>query len=324
MVWVRLAFVGAGNIARRHLENALQIEDVKVVGVFDLDPSRAQSLAQKAHTQAFPSLDDLIREGKPDAAVICIPPYAHGEVDLKLIRAGIHLFVEKPVALSLDTACRIRDALNAGELVGAVGYHWRHWETTKEAKRLLMESEIVFAGGTWQGGIYSPPWWRRRELSGGQMVEQATHIVDLVRHLVGEVRRVFSVTRRGVVKDFPDYNIDDAAVVAMECEGGIPVVVTATCAIGFGSKIGLSITTREMSVEVGSGTLKVRQFRHSWERRAQNDPYLDELAEFVSAVKEGNPHAVLCPYEEGVKTLAVTLAATRSAELGQPVEVEEG
>ena len=321
---VRLAFVGAGSMARVHLRNASKFEDVEVVGVYDIDRGRAEEAAREAGTTAFGSLDELVEEGRPDAAVVSIPPFAHGEeVDLRLARAGVNLFVEKPVALSLDVALKVLDALRTRGLVGAVGYHWRHWETTREAKWLLEDEEVVFAGGTWQGGIYHPKWWRRRDMSGGQVVEQTTHIFDLVRHLVGEVRRVFALARRGVVRDVPDYDIDDATVVAMECGEGIPVVITSTCALDFGHRVGLSVAARGKVVEVGMGTLRVIERGHVLERRARNDPYVDELRGFVDAVKEGNPEGVLCPYVEGVRTLAATLAAMRSAEEGRPVEVEE-
>jgi len=321
---VRMAFVGAGSMAKVHIRNALAMEEVEVVGVYDVDRGRAEEAAREAGARAFGSIEELIEEGKPDAAVVSIPPFAHGEeVDLKLARAGVSLFVEKPVALSLEVALRVLGALRERGLVGAVGYHWRYWETTREARRLLEEEEVVFAGGTWQGGIYWPSWWRRREMSGGQVVEQTTHIFDLVRHLVGEVRRVYSLVRRGVVRGVPDYDIDDATVVAMECGDGVPVVVTSTCALKFGHKVGLSVTTPERVVEVGMGSLRVVERGHVLERRVRNDPYVDELRAFVDAVKEGNPEGVLCPYVEGVRTLAATLAAVRSAEEGTPVEVEE-
>ena len=323
MAVVRLAFVGAGHMARTHMRNALSIEEVEVVGVCDVDRGRAEEAAKIAGTKAFLSVDELIREGKPDAAVVSVPPFAHGEeVDLKLVRAGVNLFVEKPVALSLEVAFRVLEALRAKELVGAVGYHWRYWETTREAKWLLEDKEVVFAGGTWQGGIYHPSWWRRREKSGGQVVEQTTHIFDLVRHLVGEIRRVYSLRRRGVVRDIPDYDIDDATVVAMECGDGVPVVVTSTCVLDFGHKVGLSVVTPKMVVEVGMGRLSVIESGHRLEKVARNDPYADELRAFVEAVREGNPEGVLCPYDEGVKTLAATLAAIESAEEGRPLEVK--
>ena len=102
---------------------------------------------------------------------MCVPPFAHGELELDLVQRGLPFFVEKPLAADLETAELIAAAVRSGGLTTAVGYHWCQLDTVQEARRLVADNPPRLAVGQRWDTTPPPPWWRRRDGSGGQVVE---------------------------------------------------------------------------------------------------------------------------------------------------------
>ena len=114
----KLAIIGCGGIGSYHLEHFLDYTDVELAGFCDLIPERAESFAEKAgRGRAFTDYREMYDAVEPDMVFICIPPTCHGEIEFETIRRGIPFFVEKPLALDLDLARRIRDAAEAKGLI---------------------------------------------------------------------------------------------------------------------------------------------------------------------------------------------------------------
>ena len=86
---------------------------------------------------AYKSHADLIALERLDAVFICIPPFAHGDVESAVIAAGLPFFVEKPLSLDIAAAERVARQLQQRSLVTGVGYHWRYLDTVEEARGLL-------------------------------------------------------------------------------------------------------------------------------------------------------------------------------------------
>src|SRR5690606_37493607 len=112
------------------------------------------------------------------------PPFAHGAVEMAAIERQLPFFVEKPLATNWSLVQQIIDGIAAQELTTAVGYHWRYLDTTEEVQELLSHKPARLALGYWLDSTPPPSWWIRQEQSGGQMIEQTTHIFDLARVLL--------------------------------------------------------------------------------------------------------------------------------------------
>src|SRR5919204_6095238 len=125
-----------------------------------------------------------------DALYVCVPPFARGAPELAAIDAGLPLFVEKPVAIDLPTAEAIAGRLERRPVVTCAGYHWRWLDTFERARDLLAANPARLALCSWLDKVPPPAWWLRRGGSGGQTIEQTTHVLDLARALVGEVVEV--------------------------------------------------------------------------------------------------------------------------------------
>src|SRR5439155_16568344 len=118
----------------------------------------------------------------PDALYVCVPPFAHEDAELIAARKGIHLFVEKPVALDVDWGASVAAVIRETGILSSVGYSLRYLPATETARRYLAGKEIAMVASHRWGGLPETPWWRVMEQSGGQLVEMTTHQVDLMRY----------------------------------------------------------------------------------------------------------------------------------------------
>ncbi len=193
---MRVAIVGAGRMGQTRAD-AAQRRGAQIVAICDADEATAGRLAQ-AHTGCRVVRDAA---GLPwlelDAVFICVPPFAHGACERLALQHQVAMFLEKPIALNAPAIADVVRQVQASGLPTAVGYMNRHRDDVRQARRQLASAEIIGLCGNWVCGAYSVPWWQREELSGGPVNEQATHILDLARYLVGEVVEVQAAAGKG-------------------------------------------------------------------------------------------------------------------------------
>lgn len=324
MSTVRIGFVGVGGIAQAHLDALSKIEGVQLVAFCDLDASRAEAAAARFGGRAYTDYEALLREQSLDALYVCVPPHAHEGAEERAAEKGIHLFVEKPVARTLERARQVEAAIHKAGVLSAVGYHFRYYAATERARERLQGLPVALTIGYWHGGMPGVAWWRQHALSGGQLVEQTTHIVDLARYLVGEIQEVHAYFAQGVAPlPFPDGDVSEAGVVAMRFANGAVGVITNTCMLNAPGEVALKIYTPDRILEVGWGKLIETEANRREEFSARDNPYLSEDRAFIEAIRTGNGSLIRSPYADAVRTLAVTLAADESARIGKPVRVAD-
>lgn len=120
---LRVAFIGAGQMARHHLCAIARLETPAVVaGLHDRVPNRAEELAALAGTRAFPSVQALLAEARPDIVHVCTPPGTHFEAAYAALDGGAHVYVEKPFALTADEARALLDLAQSRRLLVCAGH----------------------------------------------------------------------------------------------------------------------------------------------------------------------------------------------------------
>jgi len=102
-----LAFIGAGQMARHHLEACGTRRQISVVGVYDHLNDRARELARIAGAQAFTSIEALLEQSRPDVVHVCTPPAAHFEAAHAALDGGAHVYVEKPLTMNHEDSKRL-------------------------------------------------------------------------------------------------------------------------------------------------------------------------------------------------------------------------
>jgi myo-inositol 2-dehydrogenase / D-chiro-inositol 1-dehydrogenase len=290
---------------------------VQLIGVTDVVPRAAEELAGTYGAAAFGDVAGLLRAG-PDAVYVCVPPFAHGDAERAVIDAGLPLFVEKPISVDRDSALQIADLITQRKLLTAVGHHWRYLAVVEQAGAVLADRPVRLVTGAWLDKVPPVAWWPRRDRSGGPVVEQAAHVLDLARHLVGEVTEVWAAGN-GTPPPVDGADVDGATAAALRFAGGAVGTVAATCVLGWKEKAGLEVYADRLSLAISETGLVIRDADGT--RTVDSDPDSARVAvdrEFIRAVR-GEGDDIRVPYAEALRTHELALAVAESAATGRAV-----
>ncbi|WP_041840933.1 Gfo/Idh/MocA family protein [Actinoplanes friuliensis] len=309
MAATRVGLIGAGGVAQRHARVLSGLPDVQVVGVTDVVPEAAEKLAAEHGTRALPDVAALLESGL-DAAYVCVPPFAHGPAERAVIAAGLPLFVEKPIALNLDDAQEINGLIAERDLLTSVGHHWRYLAIVEQARELLGDRPVRLVSGAWLDKVPPVGWWPHRDRSGGPVVEQAAHVLDLARHLAGEVVEVSAIGNPAPPVDGAD--VDSATAATLRFAGGAVGTLAATCVLGWKERAGLEVYADGLALAITETSLVVRDADGT--RTYESDPDSARVAvdrAFIEAVR-GEGSDIRVPYAEALKTHALAVAVAES------------
>ena len=279
----RIGFVGTGGVAHRHARVLGGMPGVHLVAATDVDPACAAVFAEAHGVRALPDLDALLDE-QLDAVYVCVPPFAHGALEVAVAAAGVALFVEKPLAADQPTAEWVGRRIGTSGVLTRVGHHWRCAEPVQRARKLLDGRRIRLVSGAWLDRTPPVAWWADRSRSGGPLVEQAVHVLDLARVLVGEVTEVHAAAG-GLLPGGVE-----AATGALLCfaNGAVGTFAT-TCVLDAKHRAGLEIVADGVVIGVGEDWLDVRTADGG--HRAEYDAMVPRTAvdaAFVAALR-GTP-----------------------------------
>jgi predicted dehydrogenase len=198
---LRLAVIGCGAIAETgHLPAALKVPEVQVTLLVDKDAARASDMARNFGVSATATTLDHI-EAVADAAILCLPHHLHCPVALDLAKRGLHLLVEKPMALDTAECDKMILAAETSGVVLAVGLMRRYFRCTRYLKQILAAGVLgaVERFRIEDGGIYawpsaSPFILSRAHSGGGVLIGNGSHVMDSLIWWFGEPREVHCTT----------------------------------------------------------------------------------------------------------------------------------
>ncbi len=320
---MKVGFIGTGWFAKTHAAILGEMEGIEVTAFCGTSIEKAEKEARNwSNAKGYSNVDEMLEKQKLDAVYICVPPMAHGAIEFALIDKNIPFFVEKPLGID-EQPHEIAKRIEEKGLITSVGYHWRYKETTKMAKSLLQNRKVGMAQGFWMGNMPMVPWWRDINKSGGQFVEQTTHIVDLLRFLCGEITEVYAAYSSKIMQEKVEgTTASDVGSVTMKLQNGMVATISNTCILKDSNKVGLDLFTEEGIIELRNEHLREIKGKQILEYKEQVNPYMAENKIFLEAVKTGNPAGILSDYKDSLKTHTVTLAANQSARSGQPIRLE--
>ena len=317
---LRIGFIGAGGIADAHLNTLSTREDATVVALCDINQQTAQAKVAQYGGVAYTDFRRMLDEQKLDAVFICTPPFAHGDLEMAAIERGLPLFIEKPIALDLDMARPILQAVQAADLTTLVAYKYRWDDHILRARELLADKTQGLLVGRYWTGMPGVPWWRVQAQSGGQMVEQTTHIVDMARFLGGEITHVQAFEAHQAMHTvYPDATAADAAVTNLRFASGAVGSISNTYMIAGGGTSGLEVIAHNFRLSVEGSVLRWWGKDEQGEVNKEVNGYVDEVDAFLHAVQTGDRSRVHSDYADAYRTLAVSAAANLSAQQGGAV-----
>lgn len=318
---VRVGVIGCGGRAGSHLHALARGSGSTVVAVADVVEAAARTAGERWGVPWYTDHRELLRRDDLDAAVICVPVFAHGQIEGDVAARGLPFLVDKPVARDLATARRVAEAVRAAGVWASVGYQLRYLPHVRRARAFLAGRTVaVVEGHYWCGTGRAGSWHNDWEKSGGQLVEQATHTVDLMRHLVGDVEAVYAQQARRILTGITS---PDAYTVSLRFVSGALGTLSTSWAHDPGdwsqaNVLHLSLDGCLLRVDGGGASLLPEGKEQLPEVEGP-----DMYAAFCAGVRSGRPAEVLSSYDDGVATLAVSLAANESARSGRPVALAE-
>jgi predicted dehydrogenase len=322
----RIGILGAGWIAADHAAVLSKREDVEVVAVCDLEPSRAEHLAPPGAT-VYERWEELIEHEPVDALWVCLPPLHHRQPTVDALGRGIHVYLEKPIARSSEDGDAIVAAAEDSIAVCAVGYQWHATEVLDDLHRALDGQAVSLVAGRSIGPTGSRPWFLDRAQGGGNVLERGSHQIDLARAIAGEVVHVqaaaSSVPLAQATGERGD--IEDAATLLLQhASGALTTIVVAWSAPGQPS-------TYEVDVAASDATLRLTldpEFSlagvsrgEEVSARSTEHPFERSIARFLEAARAGDKRAVFCTPSDAARTLAVANACEHALATGDTVAV---
>lgn len=317
---VRIAFIGCGGNARWHMSTLMKLPIAKIVAVCDVVEASAKQAAELTGAEAYTDLNKMLDRRNIDAVYLSLPVFAHGEPELAVIERGLPFFVEKPVARTMEIAQRVLAGVQKKKLITCAGYQLRYGGGTKAARALLEGQTVALVVGQyWSGTGRGNPqaWLRVYAKSGGQMLEQATHTLDMMRYLCGDVKEV--ITRRAS-RELKEIDCPDIHSVLLTFKSGAVGSITATWAYDpkdWAHANILYITYGDRMIRWTAPEITLNGGGKPPEKMAREEQIIDEV--FVRAVQSGDGSAILSPYSDAIKSLELSLAINQSGETGQPV-----
>ncbi len=271
-----------------------------------------------------------------DAVIIATPTFLHCEIACAAAAAGKHVFLEKPMALTVEECRRINRAVAHSGVKLQIGFMRRFDASFLEAKEILDSGEmgrVIMIKSTGRGPGGPGSWMYDLGRSNGIIAEVNSHDLDSLNWFTGSpMLRVYAESGNFKCPDarasHPDFY--DNFIASFRFADGTLGVVDGTCPAHYGYDARVEILCEKGALFLGSvsqqGTTKVtldgtvagRAVR-SW-RDLFRDAYRAELAHFVECVREDRAPRVTG--EDGLKAVAAVVAANESMRLGRPVEVE--
>jgi predicted dehydrogenase len=331
---MQVLIVSLGSIGRRHLANLRLIEPNAHITVWhqhSKEGSVAQSLLPP--DRVVYHIDDAL-DTKPDAALLTCPTSQHSEIGLALARAGVHLFIEKPLSNTLDNVDELLGVCRQRALTLMVGYNFRFYRPLQVMRQAILDGKVgrVLAVRA-EVGQYLPDWrpgsdYRqgasaRQELGGGAVLE-LSHELDYVRWLVGEVKAVSALV--GHLSNL-EIDVEDTAEIALQFVNGaigsvhldmVQRTATRTCRV-IGTEGTLVWDGASHAVRLFSAAANAWSDLHPAETIDRNEMYIAELRHFFDCVRRGDTPIV--SGDDGRRVLQIALAAKLSSQDRRVVEV---
>ena len=337
---IQLGFIGCGGMASAHMKAIAPREDIEIVAFCDIDPAKVESrIAEwkqqrpEANPRAFSDPVTMLSTTNPDAVYILLPPFAHGPAEQACLTHNKPFFVEKPLSLDLGFSREVAAEVEKKGLITSAGYVLRYQPTADKARQLLQSDPAILICGGYVIGSPNPKpgdtsivsWWVQKDKSGGQIVEQSTHVFDFIRYLCGEAVEVFAHATRGFNQGIYRYTIDDASSVSVAfASGAVASLVSCCAANGGGGGLWLNIYAHGTSLLFtgAAQTLKIlRKDMEPEEMSGVSNMFAVEDNAFLDAIRTGDPAGIRSNYADATRTLELTLAANKSIETGKPIAI---
>ena len=300
---LKIGVIGAGTMGQHHIRVLSQMKDVNLIGIADVAEDRIKKLGEQYKTNYYTDYKKLLKE-KPDAISIALPTVMHRDAVVESINSGINVFVEKPVADSLESADEMIRKAEENNVKLMVGHIERFNPVVLKLKEEIEAGNLgnVVSMSTVRVGPYNP---RIRDV--GIITDLGVHDIDIMHYLYGEKISSVHAYAGSVIHKFEDY----ATILAGFNNGHSGVIETNWLTPHKTRTLTVTGTDAIAYADYIEQTLKICNKRGETHIKIEKkEPLASELTNFVSAVKEDK--TPLVTGRDGRNAVEVALAAIKS------------
>ncbi len=342
---LRIGFIGAGGIASHHAKYLAPIKDVEITAAADTNPAVLGAFRERWEVPSgYDDYRSMIRKEDLDAVSVCTPNYLHAQPAIDSLRRGLHVFVEKPMAMTAaECQQMIRAARKAGRQL-IIGYQWRFCPGAQFMRKQVADGVVgdvlyVRAQALRRRGIPSWGVFGRKDLQGGgPLIDIGVHIIEMAHYVIGKpsplAASASTYTYLGDSKprakapwgdwDHRTYTVEDLAVGFVRFEGGATMSVESS----FAAHIETDVFTIQIMGTKGGLTLDPPQLFHDHhgymltsvpEFLGKDEMWEAKMANFVRAARTGRGNE--SPGEDGLAVQQILDGLYASAEAGKEVAI---
>lgn len=329
----KILVIGCGSIGERHIRNLKAFTRSQIFAC-DRDKKRREHIEDKYEVRVFRDYKEAFNE-EMDAVLVCTPTSAHIGPALAAIRQGCHVLIEKPLSHTLRGVDDLIEEAGRKGLVLMVGFNFRFHPALRQIREIIETKQIgkLIAVRAHAGSyfLYRSPYhswmdyrqdYAAKRVGGGVILDSATHHIDYITSLLGEVREVFCYS--GKMSNL-GLQGEDIAEILLKFETG----AMASLHVNFvqqpyqnkyeiiGEKGTITWDVTENAVKLFSGTDNKWQTFSLEDNFDHNETYVQELTHFLGCIYGGGQPPV--DGARGKRILEIALAAKKSAQTGRPI-----
>jgi phthalate 4,5-cis-dihydrodiol dehydrogenase len=321
-----VAIFGAGRAGHGHARAIAQTDGAHLVAIFDADAERAAAFAETHGCQASTSSQAVLERADVQLVMVALPNFLHERATVEAASAGKHVFLEKPMADTLEECDRMLDAVERGGVQLLVAHSQRYFASTVRARQLLDSGDLgqpVFATDTWYkpfGAENRLPWFLDRKTGGGMWLMNGAHMVDRTCWVLDtEVESV----RAWIGSPFHQLPVDDANMVFLTLRNGLHATIVHA---GYRAR---GVEKCEVEVTCTNGMLRFDSYsnRVAVDRDGayqpieveRVDPFAEELENLIGAIRGTQPLRATPAW--GRHIVEVLLAAEESSRTGREIGI---
>jgi predicted dehydrogenase len=337
---VKLAFAGTGYISHIHARAAHKLPGVSLVAVVNHQPTSAAAFAQEfGIPRRYATVEELLRDGDVDAISINTPNYLHAPQSIAALEAGVHVLVEKPMAMDAQQADAMVAAGAGSAALLMVAHCWRFDEEALWLKQQVDRGRVGPIVRTKGYGVHvnwGPGGWftQKQFAGGGALADVGIHAIDTARFLLGDPLPVSVYARAGTY--YRDSDVDDTGLILVNWDNGVTSYIesgwwqphadgleAATQLYGMQGLASLYPTYLSLSDPVAGRVERVDPgFVHPRVPHAPQSLYDAQMAYFVGCIRAGC--TPVPGGAEGLVNMHIVDAAYESARTGQVVRIGRG
>lgn len=293
---LKIGLIGLGSMGRNHYRILKSIPDVQLAALCEPKP------ADKYPEKIYKTTEEMLKNEKLDAVVIAVPTFLHKDTAFRCIEKGIHVFIEKPVAVNSGDGKAILEHAKKHNVRTAIGHVERFNPVVRSLKQELKNKEIYNISITRVGPF--PP----RIADVGILTDLSVHDIDLIRFITDR-----EITEKNIFKSQKIHNhYEDNAILSFRLEKDIVASITTNWLTPF-KRRKIEVATKEAYYEADLMSQELLEYsaytmNNSYAVRncpvKKGEPLYNEIAAFINYVRTGSG-SEMASIEDSIKTLEI-------------------